>query len=413
MDNVTHAIAGLLVADATALALTPRGTEPDARLRSRLRWASAIANNLPDLDGLYTHITPGRVGYLVHHRGHTHTLGVGMLLGLLSFFLLRALFRTPTNTRERPALLALSLAGPWIHLGMDFSNNYGVHPFWPLHGGWFYGDAVFIIEPLYFVIAVPALVLASRSRTLQLLLGSVVLIGVALAWVTRFAGVGVATFLTLAAVGCAWLTYRLAPRQRTPFAIGGALAVTLLFFALSQVARASVKQAMLRQRPGDPVTIADMSLAPAPSNPFCWSAMVVGTRRDRYELFVATVSVAPSLISVSTCELEPTGRTLTLGVASLESTAGVRWDAEWSAPLAELRELSRLSCDVRAYLKWARLPFWLRKPGDALMLGDLRYDRDPGLDFSETPASVEPKACPPWVPDWVPPRSDLLGDERR
>jgi hypothetical protein len=141
--------------------------------------------------------------------------------------------------------------------------------------------------------------------------------------------------------------------------------------------------------------------------------MVVGTRRDRYELFVATVSVAPSLISVSTCELEPTGRTLTLGVASLESTAGVRWDAEWSAPLAELRELSRLSCDVRAYLKWARLPFWLRKPGDALMLGDLRYDRDPGLDFSETPASVEPKACPPWVPDWVPPRSDLLGDERR
>jgi inner membrane protein len=291
---------------------------------------------------------------------------------------------------------------------MDFSNNYGVHPFWPLYGGWFYGDAVFIIEPLYFVLAVPALVLASRSRALKLALGGVVLVAIALAWVTRFAGVGVSVFLTLAAAFSAWLTYRLAPRVRTAFALGATLGVTLLFFLGSHLARADVTRAAAGKGGANPVAIADMSLAPAPSNPFCWSAMVVGTRRGRYELFVATVSVAPRLISVAECELEPTGRTLALGIASLENTAGVRWDAEWSAPLAELRELSRVSCDVRTYLKWARLPFWLREPGDTLMLGDLRYDRDPGLDFAETRGTLRTERCPPWVPSWIPPRQDLL-----
>jgi inner membrane protein len=410
MDNVTHALAGMLVADAAVEALTPRGATPDPVFRSRARWASAIANNLPDLDFLYRAITPGRVGYLLHHRGHTHTLGVGMLLGLASFLALRALFRAPTHARERLTLLGLSLVGPWLHVAMDFSNNYGVHPFWPLHDGWFYGDAVFIIEPLYFVLAVPALVLASRSRALQLALSGIVPIALGLAWVTRFAGVGVASFLTLAAGASAWITWRLATHLRTAFAIGSSAAITLLFFLASHLARADVEQAAASTPRPDRVAIADMSLIPAPSNPFCWSAMAVGTRRERYELHVATVSIAPGLVPVAACELEPTGHTLPLGVGSLDSSAGVRWDATWSAPLADLREFDRTSCEVRAYLKWARLPFWIREDAGEIFLGDLRYDRDPGLDFAEERVALHPARCPPWVPSWIPPRRDLLED---
>ena len=67
MDNLTHALAGMLLADVTLLVVTPRGETIDPKLRRRARWASAIANNLPDLDFVLRRLTPGRVGYLLHH----------------------------------------------------------------------------------------------------------------------------------------------------------------------------------------------------------------------------------------------------------------------------------------------------------------------------------------------------------
>lgn len=32
---------------------------------------------------------------------------------------------------------------------MDSLNSYGVHPYWPVRNRWFCGDAVYIVEPLY------------------------------------------------------------------------------------------------------------------------------------------------------------------------------------------------------------------------------------------------------------------------
>jgi hypothetical protein len=48
----------------------------------------------------------------------------------------------------------------------------------------------------------------------------------------------------------------------------------------------------------------------------------------------------------------------------------------------------------------ARIP-----PG---VVGDLRYDRSPGLDFSDLPLD-RAALCPKRVPPWIPPRSDLFG----
>jgi len=412
MDNVTHTLFGMLVADVAVDAVTPRGCVPNVVFRRRARWASAIANNLPDLDFIHRRITPGRIGYLLHHRGHTHTLGVGLLLGLASFLFLRRLWRAhPPTLVEQRVLLALSLLGTWLHVAMDFTNNYGVHPFWPLYDGWFYGDAVFIIEPLYFVLTVPALALASETRAARLALSSIVVIGVALAWVTRFAGLGTGLFLTLAAPAWAWLTLRLAPRRRTLLALVASVAMALSFFGLSAVARARVVEAARGTLPGSAVHIVDMSLTPAPSNPFCWSAMAAGTQGHAYELLVAAVSIAPALVPTERCELEPTGRSLALGVPRIERTAAVRWDGEWSAPLGELRALFRSNCEARAYLRWSRLPFWFKEGPKGLFLGDLRYDRSPALEFAEMRGTLPPARCPPWVPPWLPPRHELLLEE--
>jgi len=412
MDNLTHALAGMLLADLTLLLVTPRGEAIDPKLRRRARWASAIANNLPDLDFMLRRLTPGRVGYLLHHRGHSHTLGVGLVLGACAFFALRAVFRkqaTAAPEREKWVLLALCLVGPWLHVAMDFSNNYGVHPFWPLYDGWLYGDAVFIIEPLFWIVTIPALAQASEHRATKLLLFGVVAIGIALAWVTAFFNVATAVFLTLLSGAFFVLNGRWSPRTRTLVACAGSLATALVFFTASAVARRAVTDAAQSHVPGAaPVVVHDVSLAPAPSNPFCWSAMAVGQQGERYGLWVATVALAPSLVTPQGCTVEPTGRTLPLSVSSLDSTSRVRWDGEWSAPLADLRELFRTNCDVRAYLRWARLPFWLAEPGRQLLLGDIRYDRSAALDFAETVGTSPPVACPKRVPPWIPPRADLI-----
>jgi inner membrane protein len=407
MDNVSHAIAGMLVADAAVEALTPRGRAPDPAFRRHARWASAVANNLPDLDFVYSGVTRGRMGYLLHHRGHTHTLGVGMAMGLVSFLVLTRLWRRSLLARERLPLLLLSLFGPWIHVAMDFSNSYGVHPFWPFYSGWLYGDAVFIVEPLYLAAAIPALALASESKLGKALLGALALVAVALAWVTHFAGVQTALALTLAVALSAAATYATPRRARTWLAVALSASITLVFFASSRVARARVREAASQQGT-EPVVLDDASLTPAPSNPFCWSALVAGRRAERYELFAATVSVAPSLVSVERCELPPSGHSLELARPTLRDSATVRWAGEWNRPLAELRELWRDDCTARAYLRWARLPFWVRSGKDELLLGDLRYDRSSGLDFAELEGTIPPARCPRWVPPWLPPRHELL-----
>ena len=68
------------------------------------------------------------------------------------------------------------------HLVLDWTNSYGVHPFWPFDDRWRYGDAVFIVEPWLWVVSVPALVAASSARTVRGLLSLVLLGGVVLAW---------------------------------------------------------------------------------------------------------------------------------------------------------------------------------------------------------------------------------------
>jgi inner membrane protein len=415
MDNVTHALAGVLLADATVEALTPKGSLPDPAFRRRARWASAIANNLPDLDFVVRGLTPGKVGYLLHHRGHSHTLLVATLLGFLSFLGLRTLFRTPTRAApalERRTLLALSLFGPWVHVSMDYTNSYGVHPFWPFYDGWFYGDAVFIIEPLLLVFAVPALIAASERRASKLLLAGILAIGLGLAWATSFAGWRTALVLTLAAVASAAVSAKLAPRSRTRFAVAGWVLTTLGFFFTSHLARAAVRDAAAAATRGNGVELVDESLTPAPSNPLCWSALVVGRGAERYELFVATVALLPRIWPADRCELEPTGHTLRLAIPRLPATEHVRWDGEWSAPLPELGALFRSNCEARAFLRFARLPFWLTPAHGELYLGDLRYDRSAKNDFAEVEVPAAPRSCPPRVPPWIPPRAGLFGDTR-
>ena len=45
------------------------------------------------------------------------------------------------------------------HILLDFTNNYGVRPFWPFWEKWYSWDIVFIIEPLLLILLIGGLVL--------------------------------------------------------------------------------------------------------------------------------------------------------------------------------------------------------------------------------------------------------------
>src|SRR3954470_13259214 len=98
-----------------------------------------VAANLPDADLLYTSILAPPLGYLLHHRGHTHTVvGLAVQAAIIGLLCLTPALRSRIGAaRARFAwLVGLGLAS---HLLLDSWNSYGVPPFWPLVNRWFYG----------------------------------------------------------------------------------------------------------------------------------------------------------------------------------------------------------------------------------------------------------------------------------
>lgn len=126
-----------------------------------------LAAEAPDLDVLGG--IRGPVFGFAHHRGFTHSfLGVPLdALVVVGFvylvWRLRGRKTSDPNLRPRWGLLFFyaCLAG-LSHILLDFTNNYGVRPFWPFSEKWYSWDIVFIFEPVMFAflllgLIVPAL----------------------------------------------------------------------------------------------------------------------------------------------------------------------------------------------------------------------------------------------------------------
>ena len=416
MDNATHALVGLLLAEA-AIQLAPGGDAERGRFfRTAARLSSVVANNVNDLDFLYARrLGEEKLGYLLHHRGHTHTLLFGLACGALivAAVLLIAKRRGHALTgAQRSALILLGALGPCVHIGFDFLNNYGVHPFWPLDERWFYGDTLFIIEPWLWTLLIPALFFQIESRVGRASLGFVFVAGLALAWSLGLAPWWLAALLSGGGLVCVLWSRRARPRQRLIFA-SAALAVVLSLFALgSRQARAEVTAALQNEVVtvgGARERLVDAVLTPAPGDPLCFSVVTLHVAGDSYVARAAALTLAPGLVSAEGCRVQPTGLTLGLGAATRRSSPSLLWQGQWTGSLAELTRLRREHCEVAAFLHFARVPFW-RSDGAALLIGDLRFDRDPDLDFDELLLRPGVTACPPWVPPWRPPRSELLGE---
>ena len=122
-----------------------------------------LAAEAPDLDVFGA--VRGRVFAFAHHRGFTHSfLGLFLVsLFVVGFMYLVWLLRgRKTNDPNLPPRWGLLFIFAYIaglsHILLDFTNNYGVRPFWPFSERWYSWDIVYIVEPVLLIALVLGLI---------------------------------------------------------------------------------------------------------------------------------------------------------------------------------------------------------------------------------------------------------------
>lgn len=161
-----------------------------------------LAAEAPDIDVLSRFGGPA-FGF-AHHRGFTHSfLGVPLDAAVVVGFayliwLLRGRKLKDPKLPPRWGLLFFyaCLAG-LSHILLDFTNNYGVRPFWPFSETWYSWDIVFIFEPIMFGFLLLGLIVPSLFSLIDREIGvrqhgprgrlaaTLALLGVVLLWGLR------------------------------------------------------------------------------------------------------------------------------------------------------------------------------------------------------------------------------------
>ena len=277
MDPIAHTFTGMALAAAGLRRATP------------LAAAALIAGaNVPDIDvfsGLFGDYAP-----IAFRRGWTH--GV-LALVLWPFVLTGVLLAWDRRVRRRDKAAAPARAGPLLavatvgvvtHPALDWLNNYGLRWLMPFDGRWFYGDAVFIIDPwLWLLLGGGALLTFSQSRLAQVHWA----VFFALASILIFANGGLVPWpsavlwvVGIAVLVVAWRRLRAAPLATLERAAQAAVALAAVYIltlvGASSAARSNVRAAAAVRG----IEAVEVSLAPAPANPFRGDVVVM--TRDHY-----------------------------------------------------------------------------------------------------------------------------------
>lgn len=128
---------------------------------------AALAAEAADLDVLWSLVGP--VEGLKHHRGITHTfLAVPVVAAVVVAAVwawvrwapglpwLGAKLAASRRADAQPVcwgwLYATAVVAALSHLLLDWTNNYGVRPFFPFNPRWYAGSFMFIVEPLLWLL---------------------------------------------------------------------------------------------------------------------------------------------------------------------------------------------------------------------------------------------------------------------
>jgi inner membrane protein len=246
MEPITHFLTGACIGRAGLNRKTAYAT-----------LTAVLAAEAADLDVLWS--LAGPVEELKHHRGITHTFigapvvagavvgAVGLLVLLRRWREKRRATQSDTlhqNAKAPPApvvhwgwLYATALIAALSHLLLDWTNNYGLRPFFPFNPRWYAGSFVFIAEPVLWALLLVALVLP---------------------WLFG---------LTDREIGARRVAFR--GQGWAIFALVGMVVLWGLRWAEREHAKALLENAQIASAP-----VKRLALEPYPINPFRWHAIL-------------------------------------------------------------------------------------------------------------------------------------------
>lgn len=363
MDNLTHSLFGAAVAEAY---IQKRKISVTKKQRAWLYGASIFANNCPDLDLLFGFIDNTTIGYLLNHRGWTHTIVGALLQSLLLVFFF-------SRHQKKKDLWILSLLGCQTHMLLDFFNAYGVHPFWPINSNWYYLDSVFIIEPLLWI---TLSFLWIKKNLWSLLLTMPIFLAYFYGWKSGL--VEPTTLITpiVLSLFCWWLSQKKLKWHKSYLALVGFFCVVFVLWSHQKWARASIANSLQQNSAAKTL---DIVLSSLPSDPSCWMFLAPQIVDGEYQVLAGSQRLYGKN---SRCH----NFSQTLWKASIEEIAP---------------QLER--CDVQAWFKFARVPLW-----KGASLNDLRFAVRSPKNFSSYEILNQQPSCPPVSAPWAPPRQDLL-----
>ncbi|HEY6109810.1 MAG TPA: metal-dependent hydrolase [Gemmatimonadales bacterium] len=162
MDNLAHAVVGAALGRAVAGRKVPAAG-----------WIGAVAANAPDWTEPLLGFRPfrGSLGYYTLHRGITHSfIGAAVESAAITGVVwgLFVLLRRRIGTVSLFTLGALVTLTVWSHVYMDWQGSYGLRPWLPWSGRWYYADWVAIVDPLFWVVPLVGLAWGAERHWMAL-----------------------------------------------------------------------------------------------------------------------------------------------------------------------------------------------------------------------------------------------------
>jgi inner membrane protein len=358
MDPVTHSLTGAVLSRAGLNRTTPLATA-----------TLVLAANAPDVDGLV--MVQGTYASLALRRGLTHGPLAMLLLPLVvaGGILLYDRFWRRRRGRDVPAarplaVLGLAALGGLTHPLLDWMNTYGIRLLMPFSDRWFYGDALFIIDPwIWLLLAAPVVGLAVSRRgrigwvllgiaaTLLVMLAPQVPLAARVVWAVAVAALALHTAI-------AWRRRR--PEEEVAAEAGGpepawarprtaqaVLVAVTLYIGGMVAADHAARGAMERAARAEGLQVRTMMAAPLPANPF--AAELVVETDEAYRLGTLDWFRSPRV----------------------EWTRSIPKGERTPAVLATLQLQ-----EVRDFLRWSRFPYVEQQDGVdgyVVRFGDARY----------------------------------------
>ena len=129
--------------------------------------ALIIAANLPDIDSFVAR--PLGLEPIAEHRGFTHGLGGLVVMPFLAAAIILG-WQKFRPSKEGPirlgGLLICCFLATLSHPLLDYITSYGTRLLEPLSHRWFYGDAIFIMDPWLWLILIVGLEMSWRAERL-------------------------------------------------------------------------------------------------------------------------------------------------------------------------------------------------------------------------------------------------------